>query len=416
MSDERPGSSLTPLEIASGLVFGAEDMPRGELDGASSSPRAALEAAVLPALRRPPCVVSFSGGLDSSVVLAVAVHVARREGCPLPLPATLCFPGVEEADESAWQASVIDTAGIVDWEQLTIRDELSVVGPVATRALREHGLLWPFNAYVHIPILDLARGGSVLTGFGGDELFLPSRWTRLAAVRSREASPRPRDLRRAALALAPRSLRRRVLAGRCPIDLPWLRAEAHASLARAWASEAASEPVRVVPRAMWRSTLRSLRVASRSLGLLAGARDVQLIHPFAEPSVVAAFATHPSAGTATRGDRLRDVAGGLLPVDLFSRRTKASFNTAFWRDDAKTLAASWDGEGVDPSLVDPELLRATWAEAVPDGRTFTALQSAWLSRSARATPEASRGSLASSPAVVPTIVDGERRSPGTRQG
>lgn len=415
MSDERPGSSLTPLEIASGLVFGTEDVSRDELNDASPSARAALEAAVLPALRRPPCVVSFSGGLDSSVVLAVAVHVARREGLPLPIPATLRFPGVEEADESAWQASVIDAARIIDWEQLTIRDELSVVGPVATNALREHGLLWPFNAYVHVPIFDLAHGGSVLTGFGGDELFLGSRWTRLAAVRAREASPRLRDLRRAALALAPRSLRRRVLAGRCPIELPWLRPEARTSLAREWASEAASEPVRVLARAMWRSTLRSLRMASRSLGLLAGARDVQVIHPLTTPSVVASFAAQPLAATAARGNRLRDVAEDLLPLDLFHRRTKASFNTAFWRDDARTLAATWDGEGVDLSLVDPELLRMTWAAPVPDGRSFTALQSAWLSRFASSV-EASRAAHGSPPAATPTIADGERRSPGRTQG
>ena len=412
---ERPGSSLTPLEIASGLVFGTEDIPRGELDDASPSPRAALEAAVLPALRRPPCLVSFSGGLDSSVVLAVAVHVARREGLPVPVPATLRFPGVEEADETDWQSRVIHSARLDDWERLEVRDELSVIGPVAANALRAHGLLWPFNAYVHVPIFHAARGGSVLTGFGGDELFAGSRWSRIAAVRAREARPRLRDLRRAALAIAPRPLRRLVLAGRCPIDLPWLRSEARVAVARAWAAEAASEPVGVVRRTAWRSTLRSLRVASRSFGLLAAARDVQLIHPLADPRVSSAFATRAPSVTATRGDRLRDVVGDLLPAELFARNTKASFNTAFWRDDASGFAATWTGEGVAASLVDPDLLRAAWAAPVPDGRSFTALQSAWLSRSS-ATQEAHRAWPWSSPEATRTSAGGESRSPGRTQG
>ena len=58
-----------------------------------SSPRAALEAVVLRALLRPPCLVSFSGGRDSSLVLAIASDVARRHGLPLPVPATNRFPG-----------------------------------------------------------------------------------------------------------------------------------------------------------------------------------------------------------------------------------------------------------------------------------------------------------------------------------
>ena len=76
---------LSPLEVASGLVFGllpaAEAAPAA---GPPEDPLEALEAAVRPALERSPCVVSFSGGRDSSAVLAVATQVARREGLPLP--------------------------------------------------------------------------------------------------------------------------------------------------------------------------------------------------------------------------------------------------------------------------------------------------------------------------------------------
>ena len=154
------GSSLTPLEIASGIVFGVEeDAPGPGAAPSAASARDALEAAVLPALQRPPCVVSFSGGLDSSAVLAVASSVARREGLPLPVAVTLRFPGNAEADETSWQESVVSAVPVGDWDRIEIRHELSVVGPVATEALREHGLLWPFNAYVHVPVFERARGG-----------------------------------------------------------------------------------------------------------------------------------------------------------------------------------------------------------------------------------------------------------------
>src|SRR5215210_5370570 len=75
-------TGLTPLEVASGLLFGftpGERLP-GTNEGESRTPRGALERAILPGLLRPPCLVGFSGGRGSSVVLALAVDVARREG------------------------------------------------------------------------------------------------------------------------------------------------------------------------------------------------------------------------------------------------------------------------------------------------------------------------------------------------
>jgi hypothetical protein len=98
-----PGApALSPLEVASGLVLDPR-RSRARLPSVrqGTTPRAALEAAVLPALRRSPCLVSFSGGRDSSAVLAVAASVARREGLPLPIPATNRFPGARLTDEAA---------------------------------------------------------------------------------------------------------------------------------------------------------------------------------------------------------------------------------------------------------------------------------------------------------------------------
>jgi len=384
VSPARQDAPLTPLDVASGLVFGVEGRPPMLGRDDVQSPRAALEAAVLDALRRPPCVVTFSGGLDSSVVLAVASHVARREALELPVAATLRFPGRPEADESSWQERVIGRVPVTDWQRLDVESELSVVGPVATTVLREHGLLWPFNAYVHVPLFDLVRGGSALTGFGGDELFLPSRWDRLATLRSRHERPRAADVKRAALAVAPSPLRAFVLRRRGGGPrLDWLRPDAQAALTAAWASSEAAAPIGPQARGLWRLTLRSIQIAGRSLEALATNRAVNLVNPFTAPGVVVAFAHDRAHPTAARAERLRTAVGDLLPPALFERRTKAGFNAALWGEDARALADEWSGEGVDPSLVDPDAVKAQWSAEAPDGRTFTMLQAAWLSRSSR---------------------------------
>ena len=118
-----------PLDVATGVALGAERRPPELPAPAAPTVLAALERAVLPALRRPPCLVSFSGGRDSSAVLAVAAYAAARHGLPAPIPATNRFPGAAEADESAWQERVIAHLGLSDWLRLDLGDELDVVGP-----------------------------------------------------------------------------------------------------------------------------------------------------------------------------------------------------------------------------------------------------------------------------------------------
>ena len=414
MTSASPRSELTPLEVATGMVFGAAPDEAGAPPTLSrSTARAALEAALLPALRRPPCVVSFSGGLDSSTVLAVASSVARREGLPLPVAVTLRFPGDAEADETSWQEAVIAAVQVDDWERIEIRGELSVVGPVAADALRAHGLLWPFNAYVHVPVFERARGGSAVTGFGGDELFAPSRWDRLSELASGRVRPTARDVRRMALALAPRPVRAWALGRRSPLRLPWLSGEGASALARAWALEAASEPLSAARRASWRLRLRALQTARASLHSLAAACDVSDVHPLAEPMVAGAFARSRAVG-ADRRECLRAAAGDLLPASLYARRTKASFNTAFWGETERRLAGDWGGEGVDPALVELDGVRAVWAEDGPDARSFTMVQSAWLSRWCR-DQGASRGGDTWPREASPTTAGGESRSRGARQ-
>lgn len=377
--------SLRPIEIASGLVFGVEN---GDGAAEASVPsldrvRDRLETAVLSALGRPPCLVSFSGGRDSSAVLGLASRVARREGLPLPIPATLRFADLPEADESEWQERVVEQLGLEDWLRLDPGADLDVVGPVARAVLERHGLLWPFNAYVHLPLIESARGGSLLTGIGGDELLgqlSPPRWH---AVIARRVRPRPRDVLGLGLALAPWRVRRRVLRRRDPLALPWLTAEGVRQLADARAAEVAREPRRLAARAVWWSRKRALRVVVRSVARLALDHDVELQSPLASVELARWLQKDPAVAYAGRAVRLEILFGDLLPREVYERRTKASFNRAFFGPWARALVESWDGEGVDRALVDADALRAAWSQDVPDGRSFTLLQSLWLRSGSR---------------------------------
>jgi asparagine synthetase B (glutamine-hydrolysing) len=364
---------LTDLELAVGIVLGGSAGPRAKLPP-QGEPRVAIERAVLPALRRPPCLVSFSGGRDSSAVLAVATRVARREGLPLPIPATNRIPGAPAADESRWQEKVIAYLGLSDWLKLSFTDELDAIGPYARRVLRRHGVVWPFNVHFHLPLLDLAVGGSLLTGIGGDELFGA---VRRVPIRASSFAPRP--------------LRAAVSTRRHPLEVPWLRAAAQRSASAALASEQASEPLRLLPRARWWLARRYMRIGIHNLGLVARDRDVSLSHPLADPSVWAATAqAGRPRGFADRGEALRRLLGGMLPEACLSRSDKASFDEAFWNRHSRAFARAWDGAGVPADVVDGDALRRHWTSSEPASQSFLLVQRAWL-ESERRSAAASAG-------------------------
>jgi asparagine synthase (glutamine-hydrolysing) len=234
---------LRRLEAAAGYVFG-QDGGELELPPGHRDPRAALTAAMRPALQRGRCHVSFSGGRDSSAVLAVATDIARREGLDDPIPVTLRFSAVPSTDESDWQETVIDRLGIVAWEVVEIADELDLLGAIARQTLTEHGLLWPPNAYAHVPLLRRAHGGALMTGFDGDGVFGFWRWRHAQAVLHRRTALSRRDPARVMLALLPPSARRHLMRSPYERAAPWLSAAGSRQLARAARAFAAAEPRR----------------------------------------------------------------------------------------------------------------------------------------------------------------------------
>ena len=368
-----------PLEVAAGQMLGAHDVvvdrPRVERGGV----RAALERQLIVAVQHDPCVVSFSGGRDSSALLALAADVARREGLPLPVAATLEFVGLSEADERSWQELVLRSVGIADWQRVVVPDgDLDFVGPTALRLLRTHGVVFPSNAHAHVPLAELGRGGSLVCGAGGDEVF-GSPAEHLVRVLRGRARPRVADAR---------SIRQR-LSRSYPIalgtaavgDRHWLRPAALVAAVEREGRAQAALGMRW-GRALQRWAHSRYRRASVStLRILGEDHGVHVVAPFLTDGVLAAVAADGGvAGYASRTDVLRSIVGELLPSAAVERTSKATFTGAFFGPHSRALVEGWDGTGVIDELVDATRVAAELRRALPDGRTSMLLQTLALQR------------------------------------
>lgn len=375
-----PGEQLTlvrpdPLEIAAGLMLGCDDVDVAAWPVAPPSLLQAVEDAVRRALQRPPCLVAFSGGRDSSAVLAVAAAVARREGLPLPVPATIVYTGHDDADEAAWQGQVLDHLGLTDAVRLTIGGELELLGPVARAIVERHGVLFPPNAHLLVPILAAAAGGSVVTGIGGDELFdsVAHPWLRVVAGHRRR---HPRELRWLASALAPRRLRgernARVALAAATWLTPMANGAARARLARA------QLPLR------WNRALaewqrdRYYRAVTSTLPVIASPYGVTVVNPLVDPGTLAAAAHDAGAGGyRSRTAAMRRYFAELLPDPVLARSTKAVFDGPFWGAATAGFVAEWDGQGLDPALVDRHRFLAACRPDAPMPVAMAIQAAAW---------------------------------------
>lgn len=379
--------TMTDVEIACGWIFGVEKgVPPLPQPVPGTSAREALDDVVISALRRPPCVVSFSGGRDSSVVLAVAVAAARAHGLPLPIPVTLRFPAAPVTDEGEWQELVVRHLGLSEWDRITFSDELDCVGPFAQDILRRHGVVWPMNSHFQMPIQERARGGSVLTGVGGDEVFSTTRWHRAAAVVKGAEPARMADLGRVALAFGPFSIRYAYLRarGQTGWDAAWLRPDLRRWYQRRLAYEHAREPVwwgDVMRDCWWPTRYRVL--TESTLAVLGREKDVMVLNPFTAPAFLAQamFEAGP-LGYGNRTLAFTRLAGDVLPRQLIHRTSKSSFNPVFYNRYTQEFARQWDGKGLDGTIVNVQYLKDAWSDADSSAPPLTSalLQSAWCAQ------------------------------------
>lgn len=373
---------LSPLELAVGVPLGGEPVPPVPAPAASVSAAQALGDALLAALQRPPCVVAFSGGRDSSGLLGLATQVARREGLPEPLPATWRFPRFATSDESEWQQLVIDHLALREWERIELDDGADFLSEPGTRLLTDHGLLWPPNIHLFDPLLELAAGGSLVTGFGGDELLDEWPWAHSIAVLTAAARPRRSDLRRAAFMIAPTSARRRVHGDRFAAGLarsfPWLRPAAIEQLEDVLWHHDTREPWIWKRRVAWAAARRKVTFAVRGLELVAAEEDVTVHHPLLAPRFLAAVARERRAAAQGRIGLMRALFGAVLPEPAITRPSKADVTQVIWGRSARHFAENWAGDGIDHTLVDAEQLRSAWLRTRPPYTASTLMRAAWL--------------------------------------
>jgi asparagine synthase (glutamine-hydrolysing) len=288
------------------------------------------------------------------------------------------FPGAPTTYETEWQEAVIGHVGLDDWVRLQFRDELDYVGPYSQQLMRRHGVRWPINDYVHVPLLEQATTGSFIDGVDGDSVFSSSYFILLQTLRGRRRPGRTavRDLK---FALKPASARRSE-ARRDGARLPWLTPHAQDEVVDRFAIDIASEPVSYAKRLPLFYRSRHLAGLQASTAMLAAEADTVLVRPLIDRTFLAALAQQVGAfGFKGRTDMMHRLFGELLPEPLLNRKTKATFPN-YWGPGSRALAADWQGEGVDPDYVDHDALRRTWSAERIDHRTALLIKSIWLAR------------------------------------
>jgi asparagine synthetase B (glutamine-hydrolysing) len=373
---------MTDFEIVAGWIFGS--VPVDWPTAVSRHPRQVLEDELRPLLTRSPSYVLFSGGRDSSAVLACAVELARREGLPIPIPVTRVYPGRAASDEAQWQRRVLSHLKLDGWIRIEVTDELDILGPTAREGLLRHGVVFPATAFPQAFVFRQLASSPVFTGEGGDEVFGAQRITPLTAL-IRRRRPFSAELAAATLdALSwparryKRSLRSHAedssAAGR-----DWLRPHVRRRVAELRAAHAAESPlywdagVRALLRQRW------LRIGLANLHAVAADSSVDLAHPLLAPKFVNAVAAWGGRwGPVGRTETMLRLFADVLPEDVLRRTSKARFNSAAIGDHSLSFAREWDGQGIDADSVDPEALRRRWLSDLPPPATMPLLQQAWL--------------------------------------
>lgn len=377
------GVRLTPSndEIAFGHGVGFHHATRERCAAArrEPDPPSPLEALVdaCSVAIGPRTFVEFSGGVDSSLVLAAACEAARRSGRQPPQPITLRYAAAS-TDEREYQERVIDWLQLSDWTILSVDDELDLIGPASRHDLQTLGLCHaprvPGRSWWLEPLAKTsAPGATVLNGEGGDEVLGGSPRAALHAVTRAVRTGRHR--RQAAAIIRHKATRSR---RSNTVHPPWLNARgraAHTRALRAGAGRSASMSNFLLSYRSANSLVATQhRMAEQARRYGFATRSPLLDHRF-----LAALHAHvPERDRINRSLLVREHFGGLLPPAVEQRTSKVYFGSAVFNAATRDFAQRWDGRtGVPIDLVDPEVVRTAWMSG-NDARSALMLQSAWL--------------------------------------
>jgi hypothetical protein len=375
-------SRLSRLELVCGWVAGTDRRAPDIADiadiAAHGDPASALEAALLPALGHGPCCVAFSGGRDSSVLLAAATRAARRERLPDPIALTMRWGMIEESAESEWQEEIVRHLGLADWQIVEPDADMDLLGAVASSTIREHGLLWPPAAHGILPLLRVAAGGTLVSGDGGDQIFAGWRRAPLGDLYSGRRRPSWRDVPRSALAAGPVRVRAAVEARRAVLPAPWLSDEAmrvwRAHHGRALGEEPATWPAFLRWTRRERATVLMLETWNR----LAAGVGADFSTPFWDPVFMRSLGLWGGRfGRGLRTPLMRALFSHLLPDAALRRASKARFTRVYFGASTRAFAESWSGPVPLGGVVDRDALRAAWLADFPPTTSAPLLQAAW---------------------------------------
>ena len=105
----------------------------------------------------------------------------------------------------------------------------------------------------------------------------------------------------------------------------------------------------------WRS--RNFQLAVAGMDVVASERATSDAASALHPLFVSVMAHEGGArGYANRTEAMRMLFGDVLPDEISGSRTKAGFGQPYWTHYSQEFGRSWNGEGVDPGLVDVDVL------------------------------------------------------------
>lgn len=344
--------------------------------------REAIELELLEVLQRGPCVISFSGGRDSSALLAIALHVARREGLPEPVAVTDRYPHVPESLEDDWQRMVIEHLRCTTWEILDHpAGAHEVLSDQTLEWIERLGVLQPFNWATFAGSMQLAAGGTLVTGYGGDEIFTGSLRPYYSALRNR-TRPALRRTHTLPFELLPARARARLLRPLTgPAELDWLEPGLRRRLAATEARDIAGVPWAYDAMITGAYLDRDHQAVVESTAALGRELGAAVSHPFASgPVLAAAAAQYGTVHPRGRAIGLRQLVADLLPDAVLTRASKADFTMVALGDLTRERLREWGGVGIDEQRIDRRRMIDELLSDDATAQAFLSLQAGWLNR------------------------------------